>query len=131
MAAAGRGVLDAAHDLSDGGLAQALAEAVLRHGVGAQVSVAGVGDGDVEVDTFTALFSESAGRVLVSALPGSEDEFLSLAQEYGVETARIGVVDHTTDGLVIGAVSEADRIEVDLATLRRTHTETLPAVLGR
>ena len=31
----GDGLLDAAHDLSDGGLAQALVEACLRHGVGA------------------------------------------------------------------------------------------------
>ena len=54
----GVGLLTTAHDLSDGGLAQALAEASLRHGVGVTV---GVGD-----DAFVELFSESAARCLVT-----------------------------------------------------------------
>ena len=47
-----------AHDLSDGGLAQALAESVLRHGVGARVTLEG--------DAFVALFAESAARAVVT-----------------------------------------------------------------
>ena len=38
-AGAAAGVLDSAHDLSEGGLAQALVESCLRHGVGAQVTL--------------------------------------------------------------------------------------------
>ena len=49
------GLVDAAHDLSDGGLAQALVESCLRNGVGARVWLP---DG---IDPFVALFSESAG----------------------------------------------------------------------
>ena len=50
------GVLSSAHDLSDGGLAQALVESCLRHGIGARVEL-------WPGDPFLALFTESAGRV--------------------------------------------------------------------
>jgi len=119
--AAGTGVLDAAHDLSDGGLAQVLAESVLRYGTGVRVSVAGVHD-----EAFVALFSESAGRVLVSVSPGSEDDFVALAEAADLEATRLGVVDDRVDGLELD-----DLFTIDLATLRHTHEDTLPAVLGR
>jgi phosphoribosylformylglycinamidine synthase len=119
--AAAAGLLDAAHDLSDGGLAQTLAESVLRFGTGARVSVAGV-----HADPFVALFAESAGRVLVSVVPGSEPDFLGLVERSGVEAARIGVVDDRVDGLQV-----SDQFSVPLETLRETHEATLPAVFGR
>ncbi|HEV2088099.1 MAG TPA: phosphoribosylformylglycinamidine synthase subunit PurL, partial [Cryptosporangiaceae bacterium] len=66
IAASRGGMLGAAHDLSDGGLAQALAESCLRHGVGARVTLPD------DADPFVWLFSESAGRVLVS-VPAAEE----------------------------------------------------------
>jgi phosphoribosylformylglycinamidine synthase len=122
--AAREGFLDAAHDLSEGGLAQALCESVLRHGVGVKVSLK-----HVHEDAFVALFSESAGRVVVSVVPGSDDELLALVEEAGLPVARIGTVDTDTDGLVV-SLGRGDRIEADLVTLRDRHTGTLPAVLG-
>ncbi len=65
------GMVDAAHDLSEGGLAAALAEMSLRFGVGARVAIDDLCERD-GVDAFTALFSESQGRALV-ALPRSEE----------------------------------------------------------
>src|SRR3954467_73907 len=65
---AATGVLSSAHDLSDGGLAQALVECCLRNGIGARVDLSEVGDGD----PFLALFGESAARVVVTCSP--EDE---------------------------------------------------------
>ena len=53
------GMLTAAHDVSDGGVAQALVEMALRSGVGARVWIP---DG---IDPFVLLFSESAGRAVV------------------------------------------------------------------
>ena len=61
--AARRGLLSSAHDLADGGLAQALVESCLRYGHGVAVELPD------SADPFVWLFSESAGRVLVS-LPG-------------------------------------------------------------
>src|SRR5208283_2680610 len=66
-AAAADGLLAAAHDLSDGGLAVALAESCLRGQAGCVVRLPG--------DPFTALFSESAGRCVVAVRPGAEAAF--------------------------------------------------------
>jgi phosphoribosylformylglycinamidine synthase len=121
LVAAGReGYLDAAHDLSDGGLAQALCESVLRHGAGVRVTLEHVHD-----DPFVALFSESAGRVVVSVVPGSDDELLALVEAAALPVVRIGTVDTDTDGLVVDRLLDAD-----LITLRDRHTGTLPKVLG-
>jgi phosphoribosylformylglycinamidine synthase len=120
VAAATAGVLDGAHDLSEGGLAQALAESVLRFGVGARVSLGAVHD-----DAFVALFSESTGRVLVSVVPGSEDEFRSTSRQFAIPSARIGVVDEGT-GLVV-----EDQFTVELPALRDAYSSTLSAVFGR
>src|SRR5262249_29185915 len=74
-------VLVAAHDLSDGGLAVALAESCLRGGTGCTVRLLG--------DPFTALFSESAGRAVVAVRPGAEAAFGRLAEAHGVPGATI------------------------------------------
>ncbi|MDQ2755472.1 MAG: phosphoribosylformylglycinamidine synthase subunit PurL [Actinomycetota bacterium] len=125
---AAAGWFTTAHDLSQGGLAQTLAESVLRHGVGVQVSLEGVG-----VDPFTALFSESTGRVVVACAPGSERDFLA-AVGGRVPVVELGVVDTETDGLRVTAASPSGEdvsFAIDLETLRETHTATLPAVFGR
>ena len=75
-AAAAAGLLAAAHDLSDGGLAIALAESCLRGGTGCRVRLPG--------DPFTALFSESAARAIVAVRPGSEAAFAELRTAHGV-----------------------------------------------
>jgi len=92
---------------------------VLRFGVGARVSVQSLG-----VDAFTALFSESSGRVLVSVTPGSEVAFLELVGDE-VPVSRLGEVDDSVDGMRVEGF-----FEVDLETLRRTHQELMPAVFG-
>ena len=58
-------LVDSAHDLSEGGLAQALVESSLRYGVGVQVSLDGLCARD-GITPFEALFSESTARVLVA-----------------------------------------------------------------
>ena len=122
--AAEAGLLDAAHDLSQGGLAQALAEAVLRRGIGARVSL-----GELDVDAFTALFSESAGRAIVSVTPGSEAAFLALVDD-AVPLWRLGEVDDSVDGLAVDGLAVDGEFAIDLETLRRTHTELMPSVFG-
>ncbi|MGZ4650572.1 MAG: phosphoribosylformylglycinamidine synthase subunit PurL, partial [Kineosporiaceae bacterium] len=65
------GLVDAAHDLSEGGLAQGLVEACLRYGVGARVWLDEVCERDV-VSPFAVLFAESTARAVV-AVPRSEE----------------------------------------------------------
>ncbi|MEU0990483.1 phosphoribosylformylglycinamidine synthase subunit PurL [Streptomyces sp. NPDC005953] len=110
------GMIDAAHDLSDGGLVQAVVESCLRGGKGARLVVP---DG---LDAFTFLFSESAGRAVVSVPRSEELRFTDMCGARGLPATRIGVVD-------------GDEIEVQgqftlsLAELRTAHEETIPALL--
>ncbi|MDH2443728.1 phosphoribosylformylglycinamidine synthase subunit PurL [Amnibacterium sp. CER49] len=123
-AAAEEGLLSAAHDLAEGGLAATLAEGVLRFGVGARVWLDGIVDRD-GVDAATALFSESTARVLV-AVPREEDvKFNGLCAGRGVPALRIGVTDAAS-----GTLEVQDRFEIPVEELRRTSRATLPQALG-
>ena len=112
---AGVGLLTSAHDLSDGGLGQALVEASLRHDVGASVALPG--------DAFLDLFAESAGRVLVTVAPGDEGALTDLAAHHGVPLTALG-------GTGGDAVVVEGQFEVPLAELRAAWTATLPAALA-
>jgi phosphoribosylformylglycinamidine synthase subunit PurL len=113
--AAAAGLLASAHDLSDGGLAIALAEACLYGGRGCAVALRG--------DAFTDLFSESAARALVSVVPGREREFAALAEEHGVPATVLGVT--TGDALTVAGI-----FEIPVAELTQVWTGTLPAIFG-
>src|SRR5690606_27797459 len=81
-------LIASAHDLSDGGLMQALAESVLRFGVGARVWLSELIDRD-GVDAATALFSESTGRVIVSVPREDDVKFRGLCDGRGYPVLRI------------------------------------------
>ena len=114
----GVGLLTSAHDLSDGGLAQALVECSLRHLCGVTVSVA-----DVAADPFVALFSESTGRVLVSVADGDVDRLVALAGRHGVPVMDLGA----TGGDVLAVDGQ---FEVNLLELRSAWMATLPAAMA-
>jgi len=113
--AASAGLLSAAHDLSDGGLAIALAESCLRGGVGCRVRLPG--------DAFTWLFSESAARAVVAVRPGAEAPLRELQAAHGVPGEVIGAVGG--DSLVVEGC-----FTVPLDELAAVHTATLPALFG-
>ncbi|MBX3091142.1 MAG: phosphoribosylformylglycinamidine synthase II, partial [Cryobacterium sp.] len=120
-AGARESLIASAHDLSDGGLAQALAESVLRFGVGARVWLDEILQRD-GVDVATALFSESTGRVIVSVPREDDVKFQGLCEGRGYPVLRIGVTDKLAPALEV-----QDVFTVDIATLRAVHTGTLPA----
>ncbi|MET9020762.1 phosphoribosylformylglycinamidine synthase subunit PurL [Actinopolymorpha sp. NPDC004070] len=113
------GLVLAAHDLSDGGLAQALVEGSLRAGFGARVSLPG------DVEPFVALFAESGARAVVSVGPDNEAEFGRLCERAGVPTTRIGTVGAGGEDAALVVEGE---FEVPLAELRATWTATLPGL---
>jgi phosphoribosylformylglycinamidine synthase len=116
-AAAADGLLTGSHDLSDGGLAQALVEACLHGGRGATVTL------PPRLDPFVALFSESAARVLVAVAPDDVDAVAALARRAGVPVVTLG----TTGG---GALAIADVGTLPLDELRAAWEATLPALFG-
>ncbi|MFB2600046.1 phosphoribosylformylglycinamidine synthase subunit PurL [Herbiconiux sp. P17] len=118
------GLIDSAHDLSDGGLAQTLAESVLRFGIGARVWLDEIIERD-GVSASDALFSESTARVLV-AVPREDDvKFKGLCEGRGVPVLRIGVTDAQSSSLEVQGL-----FEVPIAELAGTHQAALPAAFG-
>jgi phosphoribosylformylglycinamidine synthase len=119
-------LVHSAHDLSDGGLAQALVEACLRRDFGADIKLPGTSQGhNAGYEAFNQLFSESAGRVLVSVGRGHRQAFESLVAEHEVPLTELGVV--TTQG---SDLNFADLFSVPLDELRTAWTETLPRLFG-
>ena len=115
------GLVDAAHDLSDGGLAQALVESCLRHGIGARVWLPD------DLDAFVALFSESAGRAIVAVPRSEEVRFTDMCAARGFPHARIGVTDGRGEDALLDV---QDQFSVSLGQLRAAWSATLPAALG-
>ncbi len=111
----GVGLLTSAHDLSDGGLAQAAAESALRNGIGVTI-----GPSD---DSFVQLFSESAARCLVTVRPDDTGALEAMAGALGVPIQRVG----TTGG---DALTVEGAFSIPLDELRTAWTSTLPDALG-
>ena len=127
-AASQQELVSSAHDLSSGGLVQALAEAVMRFGVGARVWLREIMERD-GVDAATALFSESTGRVIVS-VPREEDvKFRGLCEGRGYPVLRIGVTDPAADGDE-AALEVQDVFTLTASELRAVSQGTLPAAFG-
>ncbi|MDR1998439.1 MAG: phosphoribosylformylglycinamidine synthase subunit PurL [Frankiaceae bacterium] len=115
---AGRqGLLDSAHDVSDGGLAQTLAEACLRAEVGARIEI------PAGVDPFVLLFSESAARAVVSVPRIAQDQFTLLCAQRRLPCQRIGSVDVLARSLLVEG-----QFEVPLRELHAAWAATLPAL---
>jgi phosphoribosylformylglycinamidine synthase len=112
--AAGSGLLESAHDLSEGGLAQALVESCLSGDVGARIDV------PPGVDPFVLLFSESTGRAVVSVARAEETQFSELCAERGLPCQRLGEVD-----VLAGELEVVGQFRLPLRELRRASSEPL------
>ena len=123
-------LVDAAHDLSEGGLVQGLIEACLRFGVGARVSIDALVARD-GVTPFEALFSESTARALVSVPRGEEVRFVDACVARGVPYLKLGETGHaieSADGAEALEITGLFTLPLDEA--REVHTATLPAIFG-
>lgn len=120
------GMIDAAHDLSEGGLSQALIESCLRFGTGARIWLDEVCERD-DIDVFTALFSESTARAIVAVPRSEEVRFKDMCTARHFPFIRIGMTD-TGDGAPVLEV--VDHFEIGLDELRETHEGTLPKHFG-
>ncbi len=123
VAASRDGLVSAAHDLSDGGLAIALTEACLRYGVGARVALHELCERD-GVDPFAALFSESVARAVVAVPDAAQARFADECAARGLPHLRIGEV---TDE---PALDVQALFTLPLPQLRKVHEATLPAAFG-
>jgi phosphoribosylformylglycinamidine (FGAM) synthase-like enzyme len=94
---ADRQLISSARDVSDGGIAVALAQAGFPKGIGATVEQ----DQSLMVHPLFGFFAEPASTMLITAEPNRVEGIEELAEEYGYFAARIG----TTGG---------DRLEISV-----------------
>jgi phosphoribosylformylglycinamidine synthase len=120
--AALEGLLMSAHDLADGGLAQALAECVTRFGIGARVWLDEIVERD-GVDLTSALFSESTARAIVTVPREDDVKFSGLCEARGYPVLRIGVTDRQGPE---AELTIQDVFTVPVAEIRERSNATLP-----
>jgi len=124
------GVIDSAHDCSEGGLAVALAEKAFVKGVGARVNLASGG-----LPSEFVLFGEDASRILISCDPANVSRIKEVAGKSGVAGDVIGQtipekLEITLDGqdVVSSEVSDLNEAyETALETALRTDPELVAA----
>ncbi|MDA0251771.1 MAG: phosphoribosylformylglycinamidine synthase subunit PurL [Actinobacteria bacterium] len=113
------GLVAAAHDLSEGGLIQAVIESALAGETGCRLVL------PEDVDPFVFLFSESAGRVLAAVPRTEESRFVAMCAARGLPATRIGVSDDGSDSVEVQGF-----FTITLEELRSTSEGVLPRLFG-
>jgi phosphoribosylformylglycinamidine synthase len=108
------GRLSAVHDVSDGGLAVALAEMAMAGGIGAQVVASGL----------DYAFGEDQGRYVAAASQEEATRIVAEATAANVPVARIGV----TGGTALIFAGEAP---LEISELRGAYESFLPKLMER
>ncbi len=111
------GLITTAHDLAEGGLAVALAEACLDGHLGAELEVGGEP---------AALFSESQARALVAVPPRHVDQVLEEAEMFDVPAVDAGRVGGSRLKIACGGAD----LDLDIEELYRIWSTALPRALG-
>jgi phosphoribosylformylglycinamidine synthase len=119
-------LLRSAHDVSEGGLAIAVAEAAIggpyaARGSGAKLDLGGVPNG-LAVEAL--LFGEDGARVVASCAPEAVAELLELASRLGVPATAAGLVGEPGGQLELRAGSRVFTWAVD--ELRRMYYDAIP-----
>jgi phosphoribosylformylglycinamidine synthase len=104
-------IFTAAHDLSQGGLTASLTEMILRHNVGAKITLTNPG---------INLIVETPGRVLVAVE----------AEKVAALKAAAGDIPLTHLGTTGGEALVINDVEISLAELRTAHTSTFQKLFG-
>ena len=112
------GTISSAHDVSEGGLFVALAEASFVNDLGFDVLT----DSEIREDAY--LFGESQSRVVVSVDPDEEDDFITILMDAGMGFTLLG---HVTKGKFVvdeqpyGMVNEYKEVHSESIGLQMAH----------
>lgn len=120
LAAIQKGLVQSAHDLSEGGLAVALAESCISGSLGAKVNLA------TELRSDFALFSESQSRILLSASPDKAAELKQLIASYGVPVQNIGQVTGESLEISVNARAVLNR---PVSELKQVWEDVIPCLM--
>ncbi len=122
-----QGLLQSAHDVSDGGLAVCLAECCIAGGVGAGVTL-------LDTDA-AALFGEQNAFVAVSVSKHDTDSVRQLAAASGVDASSCGRVGKETLQINLRIYNETQdkyqlKLDLPVADLRAAYEGAIPAAMG-
>jgi phosphoribosylformylglycinamidine synthase subunit PurL len=117
-----KGLVASAHDLSEGGLAVAIAESCISGGFGADITL------QTTLRTDIALFSESQSRVLISVKAAAASEALAWFGAQGVPVQAIGTVQGKSNGVTV-KVNGASAIHTTVEGLEQIWKEAIPCLM--
>lgn len=104
------GLINSAHDVSNGGLYITLVESALPNRLGFDIT------SDAEIRTDAFLFGESQGRIVVTCCEQSETEFIDLLMKLNIPFSALG---HVTKGEMrvddesYGFISDAEKLYME------------------
>ena len=113
------GIINSAHDVSDGGLAVNLAESICssEKSLGAEINVSR------KLRNDEILFGESQGVVIVSVSPDKLDKVALLSQEHKIHSETIGVVTDNSKLMI------NDLVDLKRTKLKKAYSDTLEKVI--
>lgn len=111
------GIATACHDLSDGGLAIALAEMCISGRIGATINAL------PNIATHAALYGEDQARYLVTVKAADKTSALASLQQAGVSVQEIGAVGGAS-------LTITDVLALDVATMTATNENWLPRYMA-
>jgi phosphoribosylformylglycinamidine synthase len=130
------GLVDSAHDISDGGLAVAMAECGFRNLIGARLEVS-----SSDLPAECVLFGEDASRVVISCDPKNVHRIQQIAGQHGISAEKLGetvpdTLEIAMDGKQVVSASVSDLRQAWAHALEGAlHTETeerlVPAVIQK
>lgn len=115
------GLVQSAHDVSEGGLAAALAESCISGNVGASVQWS------TDLRNDVALFSESQSRIVLSVSPDHKNALENLLQEADVPFTALGVVGGNKLSININGASA---LEESVEALKSVWEDAIPCLMN-
>ena len=114
-----KGMINSAHDISDGGLAVNIAESLCssKENLGADISI------DRKLRADQILFGESQGVIIVSLDPKNLHEIAILAQKYDIYTQTLGTVTDT------GILKINDLVDLGRDDISEAYFESLANIM--
>src|SRR5579862_8686682 len=116
------GLVDSAHDCSDGGIAVTLVEAALPRSVGARIDLP-----SSELPAEFVLFGEDASRIVISCDPANTTAIQKIAAKFGISPNVIG--ETVPDSLEISVDGRAV-VSCPISELRNAHEGALEKSLS-
>ncbi|MGG3280851.1 phosphoribosylformylglycinamidine synthase subunit PurL [Paenibacillus solani] len=115
------GLIQSAHDVSEGGLAAALAESCISGNIGASV------EWSTDLRNDVALFSESQSRIVLSVSPDHKNALENLLQEAEVPFTALGVVGGNKLSININGASA---LEESVEALKSVWEDAIPCLMN-